>query len=173
MTTKIEIPQSTPIVEKIEITKLPEKLQKKALIFDKDKSNYIETKNNNGIINLQDAIFQFNVDINFKDICAFRIQKGLLQVIGETFNMIRGHSGGYGFSKVEPIYEYYKVYNQMSLKRLFELIIKYKRLELVDINDNPDLVITSKSKYDKSNSKYKVWNINEKVNEIKDLIIKN
>ena len=39
----------------------------------------------------------------------------------------------------------------MSLKRLFELIIKYKRLELVDINDNPDLVITSKSKYDKSN----------------------
>ena len=49
MTTKIEIPQSTPIVEKIEITKLPEKLQKKALIFDKDKSNYIETKNNNGI----------------------------------------------------------------------------------------------------------------------------
>lgn len=127
-----------------------------------------DTKNNNGIINLQDAIFQFNVDIDFKDICAFRIQKGLLQVIGESFNMISGHSGGYGFSKVEPIYEYYKVYNQMSLKRLFELIIKYKRLELVDINDNPDLVISSKP-----NSEYKVWNINEKVNEIKDLIIKN
>ena len=56
----------------------------------------------------------------------------------------------------------------MSLKRLFELIIKYKRLELVDINDNSDLVISSKP-----NSEYKVWNINEKVNEIKDLIIKN
>lgn len=127
-----------------------------------------DTKNNNGAINIQDAIFQFNVDTDFKDICVFRFQNGLLQIIGEPFNMVNTHSGGRGFSKVEPIYEYYKVYNQMSLKRLFELIIKYKRLELVDINDDPDLVISSKPK-----SEYKVWNINEKVNEIKDLIIKN
>ncbi|EPY7848131.1 hypothetical protein ACXGXY_001877 [Campylobacter coli] len=130
-----------------------------------------DTKNNDGVINLQDAIFQFNVDIDFKDICAFRIQNGLLQVIGEAFNLKGSHSGGYGFSKVEPIYEYYKVYNQMSLKRLFELIVRYKGLKLVDINDNPDLVVSSKLS-SKSSSKYKVYNVSENVSELKELMIK-
>ncbi|EPY8037283.1 hypothetical protein ACXG0S_001863 [Campylobacter coli] len=130
-----------------------------------------DTKNNDGVINLQDAIFQFNVDIDFKDICAFRIQNGLLQVIGEAFNLKGSCSGGYGFSKVEPIYEYYKVYNQMSLKRLFELIVRYKGLKLVDINDNPDLVVSSKLD-SKSSSKYKVYNVSENVSELKELMIK-
>ncbi|EFS5446056.1 hypothetical protein HXS02_001489 [Campylobacter coli] len=130
-----------------------------------------DTKNDDGVINLQDAIFQFNVGVDFKDICAFRIQNGLLQVIGEAFNLKGSHSGGYGFSKVEPIYEYYKVYNQMSLKRLFELIIKHKGLELVDINDNPDLVVSSKLD-SKSSSKYKVYNVSENVSELKELMIK-
>lgn len=126
-----------------------------------------DTKNNDGVINLQDAIFQFNVDIDFKDICAFRIQNGLLQVIGETFNLKGSHSHGYSFDQVTPIYDYYKVYNQMSLKRLFALIIKHKGLELVDINDNPDLVISSKP-----NPEYKVYNVSENVNELKELMIK-
>lgn len=134
-----------------------------------------DTKNNDGVINLQDAIFQFNVDVDFKDICAFRIQNGLLQVIGEAFNLKDSHSCGYGFDQVAPIYDYYKVYNQMSLKRLFELIIKHKDLELVNINDNPDLVVSSKlsSKLSsKSSSEYKVYNVSENVNELKELMIK-
>lgn len=126
-----------------------------------------DTKNNDGVINLQDAIFQFNVDVDFKDICAFRIQNGLLQVIGEAFNLKGSHSHGYSFDQVTPIYDYYKVYNQMSLKRLFALIIKYKGLELVDIDDNPDLVISSKP-----NPEYKVYNVSENVNELKELMIK-
>lgn len=130
-----------------------------------------DTKNNDGVINLQDAIFQFNVDIDFKDICAFRIQNGLLQVIGETFNLKGSHSNGHSFDQVAPIYDYYKVYNQMSLKRLFELIIKHKGLKLTDINDNPDLVVSSKlsSKY---SSEYKVYNVSENVNELKELMVK-
>ncbi|AEF56801.1 hypothetical protein [Campylobacter phage vB_CcoM-IBB_35] len=130
-----------------------------------------DTKNNDGVINLQDAIFQFNVDIDFKDICAFRIQNGFLQVIGEPFNMRGSHSGGYGFDQVAPIYDYYKVYNQMSLKRLFDLIVKHKGLELVDINDNPDLVVSSKLS-SKSSPEYKVYNVSENTNELKELMIK-
>ncbi|QOI69357.1 hypothetical protein F379_071 [Campylobacter phage F379] len=130
-----------------------------------------DTKNNDGVINLQDAIFQFNVDVDFKDICAFRIQNGFLQVIGEPFNMRGSHSGGYGFNQIAPIYDYYKVYNQMSLKRLFELIVIHKGLKLVDINDNPDLVVSSKlsSKY---SSEYKVYNVSENANELKELMVK-
>lgn len=130
-----------------------------------------DTKNNDGVINLQDAIFQFNVDVDFKDICAFRIQNGLLQVIGEAFNLKGSHSNGRSFDQVTPIYDYYKVYNQMSLKRLFGLIVKHKGLELVDINDNPDLVVSSKLS-SKSSSEYKVYNVSENVNELKELMIK-
>lgn len=130
-----------------------------------------DAKNNDGVINLQDAIFQFNVDIDFKDICAFRIQNGFLQIIGETFNLKGTHSYGRSFDQVAPIYDYYKVYNQMSLKRLFELIVKHKGLELVDINDNPDLVVSSKLS-SKSSSGYKVYNVSENVNELKELMIK-
>ncbi|EDO9117114.1 hypothetical protein GKB13_07005 [Campylobacter coli] len=130
-----------------------------------------DTKNNNGVINLQDAIFQFNVDVDFKDICAFRIQNGLLQAIGEPFNMRGCHRRGYGFDQIAPIYDYYKVYNLMSLKRLFELIVRYKGLKLVDINDNPDLVVSSKLD-SKSSSKYKVYNVSENVSELKELMIK-
>ncbi|HEH4511403.1 TPA: hypothetical protein SG275_001355 [Campylobacter coli] len=130
-----------------------------------------DTKNNDGVINLQDAIFQFNVDVDFKDICAFRIQNGFLQVIGEPFNMRGSHSGGYSFNQIAPIYDYYKVYNQMSLKRLFKLIVIHKGLKLVDINDNPDLVVSSKlsSKY---SSEYKVYNVSENANELKELMVK-
>ena len=85
------------------------------------------------------------------------------------------HSGGYGFEQIAPIYDYYKVYNQMSLKRLFKLIVKHKGLKLTDTNDNPDLVVSSKlsSKLSsKSSPEYKVYNVGENIDELKELMIK-
>ena len=49
MAPKIDIPISAPTLQKIEITKLPKEVQSKMLIFDKDNNGYIDSKNKQGI----------------------------------------------------------------------------------------------------------------------------
>lgn len=50
MAPKIDIPTSAPTSSRIEITRLPKKVQTKMLIFDKDNNGHIDSKNKRGVL---------------------------------------------------------------------------------------------------------------------------